>query len=175
MSKDKKPQCPFIQRFAEDLSSPVRPTEPCKRTVEHFVNSASTWDMIPIKPAKRTSATTCCSSPKRRSGFQHSQRGSASPQAQLSPHLSTRLGDPETRSRQSRTEASCGDLDQRGADASQTDRKTIDAVLLHTVVYHLGLRLNEALHLQISDIDSKRMMVHISSRQGSQGSQDSTT
>jgi integrase len=26
-----------------------------------------------------------------------------------------------------------------------------------TVVYHLGLRLNEALHLQICDIDSKRI------------------
>jgi integrase/recombinase XerD len=30
-----------------------------------------------------------------------------------------------------------------------------------TVVYALGLRLNEGLHLQISDIDAKRMMVHI--------------
>jgi site-specific recombinase XerD len=30
-----------------------------------------------------------------------------------------------------------------------------------SVVYALGLRLNEALHLQISDIDAKRMLVHI--------------
>jgi integrase/recombinase XerD len=30
-----------------------------------------------------------------------------------------------------------------------------------TVVYSLGLRLQEALHLQVSDIDSKRKMVHI--------------
>jgi site-specific recombinase XerD len=30
-----------------------------------------------------------------------------------------------------------------------------------TVVYNLGLRLNEAIHRQIADIDSKRMMVHI--------------
>jgi site-specific recombinase XerD len=30
-----------------------------------------------------------------------------------------------------------------------------------TVVYSLGLRLQEAHHLQISDIDSKRMLVHI--------------
>ena len=42
--------------------------------------------------------------------------------------------------------------------------KLIEKPSMHcyfTVVYHLGLRLNEALHLQISDIDSKRMMVHI--------------
>lgn len=30
-----------------------------------------------------------------------------------------------------------------------------------TIVYALGLRLNEALHLQIADIDSKRMLVHV--------------
>jgi site-specific recombinase XerD len=30
-----------------------------------------------------------------------------------------------------------------------------------TVVYALGLRLNEALHLQTADIDSKRMLVHV--------------
>ena len=35
-----------------------------------------------------------------------------------------------------------------------------------TVVYTLGLRLQEALNLQVADIDSKRMMVHIHRGQG---------
>ncbi len=30
-----------------------------------------------------------------------------------------------------------------------------------TTIYSLGLRLNEALNLQVSDIDAKRMLVHI--------------
>ena len=30
-----------------------------------------------------------------------------------------------------------------------------------TTVYTCGLRLNEALHIQISDIDSKRMLIHV--------------
>ena len=36
-----------------------------------------------------------------------------------------------------------------------------------TVVYTLGLRLQEALNLQVTDIDSKRMMVHIHRGKGS--------
>ena len=36
-----------------------------------------------------------------------------------------------------------------------------------TVVYSLGLRLQEALYLQVTDIDSKRMMVHIHRGKGS--------
>lgn len=42
--------------------------------------------------------------------------------------------------------------------------KLIEKPSMHcyfSVVYALGLRLNEALHLQISDIDSKRMLVHV--------------
>src|SRR5690606_31434811 len=42
--------------------------------------------------------------------------------------------------------------------------KLIEKPSMHcffTVVYMLGLRLNEALHLQTADVDSKRMLVHI--------------
>ncbi len=34
-------------------------------------------------------------------------------------------------------------------------------MLLYHTIYSLGLRLNEALNLQVSDIDAKRMVVHI--------------
>lgn len=46
----------------------------------------------------------------------------------------------------------------------QTLLKLIEKPSMHcffTVVYALGLRLQEALHLQVADVDSKRMMVHI--------------
>jgi site-specific recombinase XerD len=42
--------------------------------------------------------------------------------------------------------------------------KLIEKPAMHcffSVVYTLGLRLQEALHLQVPDIDSKRMLVHI--------------
>jgi site-specific recombinase XerD len=42
--------------------------------------------------------------------------------------------------------------------------KLIEKPSMHcyfSAVYALGLRLNEALHLQVSDIDSKRMLVHV--------------
>lgn len=44
-----------------------------------------------------------------------------------------------------------------------------------TVVYHLGLQLNEALHLKIPDIDSKRMMVHVHRGKGAKRSDDSSS
>jgi site-specific recombinase XerD len=46
----------------------------------------------------------------------------------------------------------------------QTLLKLIEKPSMHcffSVVYSLGLRLNEALHLQVPDIDSKRMLVHV--------------
>ncbi len=42
--------------------------------------------------------------------------------------------------------------------------KLIEKPSMHcffSAVYAMGLRLNEALHLQVSDIDSKRMLVHV--------------
>jgi site-specific recombinase XerD len=38
---------------------------------------------------------------------------------------------------------------------------TLRMAVYFWTVYSLGLRMNEALHLQIGDIDSKRMMVHV--------------
>ena len=48
MSKDKNPQCPFIQRFVEDLKL-ARKSE---RTVQPFVDSASIWAMIQKQATK---------------------------------------------------------------------------------------------------------------------------
>ena len=54
-------------------------------------------------------------------------------------------------------------------------RRLIDAVRTPYIqtffwtVYSLGLRLQEGLHLQVGDIDSQRMLVHVHLRQGGQG------
>jgi len=49
-------------------------------------------------------------------------------------------------------------------DEVHTLLKLVEKPSMHcffTVVYSMGLRLQEALHLQIADIDSKRWLVHI--------------
>ena len=59
--------------------------------------------------------------------------------------------------------------DKRLPDVLSVDevRRLIDAVRTHHnrayfwTVYSLGLRLEEGLHLQVGDIDSERMMVHV--------------
>ncbi len=161
MSKDKKPQCPFIQRFAEDLKL----TGKSERTVQsycrnlrklsehlgHDLNQAAEEDirkyLLFITEQKKWSSSTVNV-------------------ALQAFKLYYRLTCPRDWSilklARVKVEQKLPVVISIGEVV--TLLKLIEKPSMQcffTVVYHLGLRLNEALHLQISDIDSKRMMVHI--------------
>ncbi|MFO0939678.1 MAG: site-specific integrase [Pirellulales bacterium] len=161
MSKDKKPQCPFIQRFSEDL----RLTGKSERTIQsycrnirklsehlgHDPNQAAEEDirkyLLYITEEKQWSSSTV----------------NVALQAMK---LYYRVTCPRDwailKLARVKVEQKLPVVISIGEVL--TLLKLIEKPSMQcffTVVYHLGLRLNEALHLQISDIDSKRMMVHI--------------
>ncbi len=160
MSKDKKPQCPFIQRFAEDLKLAGKSDRTVQSTVEPFVNSASISVKIQAKPPTRTSAYLLFVT-------QAKKWSSSTVNVALQAlKLYYRLTCPRDWAILKLARVK---LEQKlpvviSISEVQTLLKLIEKPSMQcyfTVVYHLGLRLNEALHLQVSDIDSKRMMVHI--------------
>ena len=161
MSKDKNPQCPFIQRFAEDLKL-ARKSE---RTVQsycralrklcehlgHDPNQASEDDvrkyLLFITEEKKWSSSTV---------------NVALQALKLYYRVTCPRDWPILKLARVNVEQKLPVVISIGE--VQTLLKLIEKPSMQcyfTVVYHLGLRLNEALHLQISDIDSKRMMVHI--------------
>ncbi len=161
MSKDKKPQCPFIQRFAEDLKlarksertvqSYCRALRKLSEHLGHDPNQASEDDvrkyLLFITEEKKWSSSTV---------------NVALQALKLYYRVTCPRDWPILKLARVKVEQKIPTVISIGE--VQTLLKLIEKPSMHcyfTVVYQLGLRLNEALHLQISDIDSKRMMVHI--------------
>lgn len=161
MSIDKNPNCPFIKRFAEDLMlngksprtvqsyaralrkfieylghAPDQATEDHLRNYLLFVTEKKQWSSstvnVALQAMKLYFRITC---PR---DWQVLQLARVRVEQKLPVVIST-------------SEVS-------------TLLKLIEKPSMHcffTVVYMLGLRLNEALHLQTADVDSKRMLVHV--------------
>jgi site-specific recombinase XerD len=161
MSKDKKPQCPFIQRFAEDLTlarksdrtvqSYCRALRKLSEYLGHDPNQACEEDvrkyLLFITDQKKWSSSTV---------------NVALQALKLYYRVTCPRDWPILKLARVKVEQKLPMVISIGE--VQTLLKLIEKPAMQcyfTVVYHLGLRLNEALHLQISDIDSKRMMVHI--------------
>lgn len=161
MSKDKKPQCPFIQRFTEDLTlarksartvqSYCRAVRKLSEHLGHDPNQASEEDirkyLLFVTEAKKWSSSTV---------------NVALQALKLYYRLTCPRDWAILKLARVKVEQKLPVVISIGE--VQTLLKLIEKPSMQcffTVVYHLGLRLNEALHLQISDIDSKRMMVHI--------------
>lgn len=161
MSKDKKPQCPFIQRFADDLKL----TGKSQRTVQsycralrklsehlgHDPNQACEDDvrkyLLFVTEQKKWSSSTV---------------NVALQAIKLYYRITCPRDWPILKLARVKVEQKLPVVISIGEVL--TLLKLIEKPAMQcffSVVYHLGLRLNEALHLQISDIDSKRMMVHI--------------
>ena len=161
MSIDKNPNCPFIKRFSEDLKlngksprtvqsyaralrkfieylghAPDQATEDHLRNYLLFVTEKKQWSSstvnVALQALKLYFRITC---PR---DWQVLKLARVQVEQKLPVVIST-------------SEVS-------------TLLKLIEKPSMHcffTVVYMLGLRLNEALHLQTADVDSKRMLVHI--------------
>ena len=88
-------------------------------------------------------------------------------QVLLHPHRATRLEDAQDGPRpQAKDTPRCVD-DRRGATGSSTPSGGQTSRPIFWTVYSLGLRLGEGLHLQVGDIDSQRMLVHVHLGKGS--------
>lgn len=161
MSKDQNPQCPFLRRFAEDLKlsgkSPRTVQSYCRALrkfsehLGHDPNHASEEDLrkylLFVTEQKKWSSSTV---------------NVALQALKLYYRITCPRDWPILKLARVKVEQKLPVVISVGE--VQTLLKLIEKPSMRcyfTVVYQLGLRLNEALYLQISDIDSKRMMVHI--------------
>lgn len=161
MSKDKNPQCHFIQRFAEDLiltgksqrtvQSYCRALRKLSEHLGHDPNQATEDDvrkyLLFVTEEKKWSSSTV---------------NVALQALKLYYRITCPRDWPILKLARVKVQQNLPVVISIGE--VHTLLKLIEKPSMQcffTVVYHLGLRLNEALHLQISDIDSRRMMVHI--------------